>query len=375
MADKNYYEILGVSKNATSDDLKSAYRKLAKQYHPDLYTSKPEAEKKAAEEKFKEINHAYEVLSDDQKRAAYDTYGDENGPQMGEGGFGGFGGGGFGFNVDDIFSTIFGGFGGGSSSRANGPQRGKDILVGVTISFEESAFGVQRIIPVKRVEQCKACLGTGAKDGKAFKTCTQCGGNGRVQQIQRTPFGQISQTITCPSCKGKGKIVTDTCKVCNGRGATEKSTDVKINIPAGIDAGQRITYQGEGHSGVNGGPNGSLVVEISIKPHELFKRVGLDIKLDYPISFIEAALGCKVLIPTLYGNETLNIPEGTQSGTVFRIKNKGFKNVRGSNKGDLLVTVIAEIPTKLSRSQKDALSKLDFEPKQFELKKSFKEKL
>ncbi|MCQ2409558.1 MAG: molecular chaperone DnaJ [Clostridia bacterium] len=370
---KDLYEILGVDKNASQDDLKSAYRKLAKKYHPDVYAASPESEKKAAEEKFKEINHAYEVLSDDQKRAAYDTYGDENGPQMGGSGFGGFGDG-FGFNVDDIFSSIFGAFGGGSQ-RPNGPQRGRDILVGVTISFEESAFGVQRIIPVKRVEVCKSCLGTGAKDGKAFKTCTQCGGRGKVQTVQRTPFGQISQTINCPSCKGKGRIITDTCKNCSGKGAIEKSTDVKINIPAGIDAGQRITYQGEGHSGINGGPAGSLVVEVSVSPHKFFRRSGNDIKLDYPISFIDAALGTKISVPTLEGKENLTIPEGTQSGTVFRIKNKGFKNVRGFGKGDMLVTVIAEIPTKLSRSQKDALEKLSFDDKQFVKQKEFKEKL
>ncbi len=375
---KNYYEILGVDKSATADQLKSAYRKLAKQYHPDLYTSKSDAEKKSAEEKFKEINHAYEVLSDDQKRAAYDTYGDENGPQGGFGGFGG-GAGGFGFDVDDIFSTIFSGFGGGSSrsQRANAPQRGQDILVSCVLSFEEAAFGVQKIVSARRVENCPECKGTGAKDGKAFKTCPTCNGSGRVTTTQRTPFGQFQSTNVCPTCKGKGKVVTETCKSCGGKGRFDKNAEVKVNIPAGIDAGQRITYQGEGHAGINGGERGNLVVEVSVKPHKLFKRAGSDLHLEVPITFVDATLGCTLSIPTLYGEQDLKVPEGTQTGTVFKIKNCGIKKLRSQDKGDLFVKVMVEIPKSLSKEQKEMLRKLDstLEQKQHPQQKAYKDKL
>ena len=374
---KNYYEILGVDKNASADDLKSAYRKLAKKYHPDLYTTASEQEKKNAEEKFKEISHAYDVLSDPQKKAAYDAYGDENGPQMGAGGFGGFSGdGGFGINMDDIFSTIFSGFGGGSrSSRANGPQRGQDILTAATISFEEAAFGVQRIVNIRRVESCPDCKGTGAKDGTAFKTCTKCGGSGRVTTTQRTPFGQFSSTGVCPDCKGRGKIITDPCKTCGGQGRFEKTREVKINIPAGIDNGQRITYQGEGHSGVNGGEKGSLVVEIRVTPHKLFQRNGKDLKVTVPVDFVEATLGTTLQIPTLYGVQSLKIPEGTQTGTEFKIKNCGIKDLRKNDRGDLYVKVVVEVPKTINREQKELLKKFADanEAKQYPMKRAYEE--
>lgn len=375
---KNYYEILGVDKNASADELKSAYRKLAKKYHPDLYTTASEQEKKNAEEKFKEISHAYDVLSDPQKKAAYDAYGDENGPQMGAGGFSGFdGAGGFGINMDDIFSTIFSGFGGGGSrsQRANAPQRGQDILTAATISFEEAAFGVQRIVNVRRVESCPDCKGTGAKDGTAFKTCTKCNGSGRVTVTQRTPFGQFSSQSVCPDCKGRGRIITDPCKTCGGQGRYEKSREVKINIPAGIDNGQRITYQGEGHSGVNGGEKGSLVVEIRVQPHKLFARSGKDLYVTVPISFAEAALGCTLQIPTLYGVQQLKVPDGTQSGTEFKIKNCGIKDLRNASKGDLYVKVAVEVPKSMNHTQKDLLKKFmdEEEPKQYPKKREYEE--
>lgn len=390
MADKNYYDILGVSKTASADELKSAYRKLAKKYHPDLYTNASEAEKKNAEAKFKEINHAYDVLSDPQKRAAYDEYGSENGPVggggsgfSGFGGFGGFGGShsgqGFGFDMDDIFSSIFSGFGGGRSqqSRANAPQRGSDIRVGMTLTFEEAAFGVQKKISVKRVENCAACNGTGAKDGKAFKTCTNCNGTGRITQVQRTPFGQFSSTGVCPTCKGTGKVITETCKTCGGQGRTERVREITVNVPAGIDNGQTITYAGEGNGGRNGGERGSLVVEITVKPHKLFRRVGSDLQLEVPLTISEAALGCTLSIPTLKGAKELRIPEGTQSGTVFRMKNCGVKKLRANDNGDLFVKVMVEVPKNLSREQKDILRKLDaaFELRQFPKKKDYKDKL
>lgn len=384
MADKSYYEILGVSEKATADELKSAYRGLAKKYHPDLYAGKPESEKKAAEEKFKEINHAYDVLSDPQKRAAYDNYGSENGPQFGGGGgsgFGGFGGGGngFGFDMDDIINSFFGGFGGGSSSqRQNGPQRGQDIFAQVVLTFEEAAFGVEKSVSVRRVETCPDCAGTGAKKGSSVNVCSNCRGTGRVTQIQRTPFGQISTQGVCPVCRGKGKVITDPCPTCSGKGRVEKQREIKVNIPAGIDNGQRITYQNEGHAGANGGDKGGLVVEVSVRPHKYFTRAGSDLRIEIPITIAEAALGTTLIVPTLTKPEELKIPEGTQSGTVFKIRNKGIKKLRSRNDfGDLYVKVIVEVPKSLSREQKEILKRLDadFDLKQFPRKKEYKDKL
>ncbi len=386
MAAKNYYEILGVEKTATADELKLAYRKLAKKYHPDMYVSASEQEKKDAEAKFKDINHAYEVLSDPQKRAAYDTYGDENGPQAGAGfgGFSGFGNGGtgaggFGFDMDDIFSSIFSGFGGGSSraQRANAPQRGQDILVGVNLTFEEAAFGTQKTVNVKRVENCPDCKGTGAKDGTAFKVCSQCKGSGRVTMTQRTPFGQVSTQGVCPTCHGTGKIITDKCTSCGGVGRFEKVSEVKVNIPAGIDSGQRVRYDNEGHAGSNGGEKGGLYVEVRVAPHKLFSRNGFDVLLEVPISIVDATLGTTIEVPTLYGNKEVKIPEGTQSGTVFTIKNYGIKKLKGTGKGDMFVKVVVEVPKSVSKEQKEFLKRFDQisdQKKQYPLKKAYDEK-
>ena len=386
MAAKNYYEILGVEKTATADELKLAYRKLAKKYHPDMYVSASEQEKKDAEAKFKDINHAYEVLSDPQKRAAYDTYGDENGPQAGAGfgGFSGFGSdgtgaGGFGFDMDDIFSSIFSGFGGGSSraQRANAPQRGQDILVGVNLTFEEAAFGTQKTVNVKRVENCPDCKGTGAKDGTAFKVCSQCKGSGRVTMTQRTPFGQVSTQGVCPTCHGTGKIITDKCTTCGGVGRFEKVSEVKVNIPAGIDSGQRVRYDNEGHAGSNGGEKGSLYVEVRVAPHKLFVRNGFDVMLEVPISIVDATLGTTIQVPTLYGNKEVKIPEGTQSGTVFTIKNYGIKKLKGTGKGDMFVKVVVEVPKGVSKEQKEFLKRFDQitdQNKQYPQKKAYDEK-
>ncbi len=386
MAAKNYYEILGVEKTATADELKLAYRKLAKKYHPDMYVSASEQEKKDAEAKFKDINHAYEVLSDPQKRAAYDTYGDENGPQAGAGfgGFSGFGNGGtgasgFGFDMDDIFSSIFSGFGGGSSraQRANAPQRGQDILVGVNLTFEEAAFGTQKTVNVKRVENCPDCKGTGAKDGTAFKVCSQCNGSGRVTMTQRTPFGQVSTQGVCPTCHGTGKIITDKCTSCGGVGRFEKVREVKVNIPAGIDSGQRVRYDNEGHAGSNGGEKGGLYVEVRVAPHKLFSRNGFDVLLEVPISIVDATLGMTIEVPTLYGNKEVKIPEGTQSGTVFTIKNYGIKKLKGTGKGDMFVKVVVEVPKSVSKEQKEFLKRFDQisdQKKQYPLKKAYDEK-
>ena len=386
MAAKNYYEILGVDKNVNADELKLAYRKLAKKYHPDMYVSASEQEKKDAEAKFKDINHAYEVLSDPQKRAAYDTYGDENGPQAGAGfgGFSGFGSdgtgaGGFGFDMDDIFSSIFSGFGGGSSraQRANAPQRGQDILVGVNLTFEEAAFGTQKTVNVKRVENCPDCKGTGAKDGTAFKVCSQCKGSGRVTMTQRTPFGQVSTQGVCPTCHGTGKIITDKCTTCGGVGRFEKVSEVKVNIPAGIDSGQRVRYDNEGHAGSNGGEKGGLYVEVRVAPHKLFSRNGFDVLLEVPISIVDATLGTTIEVPTLYGNKEIKIPEGTQSGTVFTIKNYGIKKLKATGKGDMFVKVVVEVPKSVSKEQKEFLKRFDQisdQKKQYPLKKAYDEK-
>ena len=386
MAAKNYYEILGVEKTATADELKLAYRKLAKKYHPDMYVSASEQEKKDAEAKFKDINHAYEVLSDPQKRAAYDTYGDENGPQAGAGfgGFGGFGSdgtgaGGFGFDMDDIFSSIFSGFGGGSSraQRANAPQRGQDILVGVNLTFEEAAFGTQKTVNVKRVENCPDCKGTGAKDGTAFKVCSQCKGSGRVTMTQRTPFGQVSTQGVCPTCHGTGKIITDKCTTCGGVGRFEKVSEVKVNIPAGIDSGQRVRYDNEGHAGSNGGEKGGLYVEVRVAPHKLFSRNGFDVLLEVPISIVDATLGTTIEVPTLYVNKEIKIPAGTQSGTVFTIKNYGIKKLKATGKGDMFVKVVVEVPKSVSKEQKEFLKRFDQisdQKKQYPLKKAYDEK-
>lgn len=378
MATKNYYEILGVEKTATADELKSAYRKLAKKYHPDVYANATDAERKDAEAKFKDINHAYEVLSDSQKRAAYDTYGDENGPQMSAGGFGG-GASGFGFDMDDIFSTIFSGFGGGSSrqSRANAPQRGQDILVGVTITFEEAVFGVQKNVSVRRVENCPDCKGTGAKGGTAFKVCSHCGGSGRVTMTQRTPFGQVSTQGVCPTCGGKGRIVTEKCSSCGGQGRFERTREVKVNIPAGIDQGQRVRYDNEGHAGINGGEKGSLYVEVRVAPHKLYVRNGYDIQIEVPISFLDAALGCTIEVPTLYGKKELKVPECTQSGTVLTLKGYGIKKLKGIGKGDMFVKIVVEVPKSVTREQKEMLKKFDasIERKQCPIKKAYEEKL
>ena len=373
---KNYYEILGVAKTATADEIKSAYRQLAKKYHPDMFTNASDEEKKEAEVKFKEVNHAYEVLSDSQKRKTYDMYGDENGPQPGAGfGGGANAGAGFGFGVDDIFSTIFNGFGGGNarSKNPNAPHRGQDIFKNLNLTFEEAVFGVQKTVTIKRVENCLHCAGTGAKDGKAFKVCPQCNGKGKVKQSQRTPFGVINTEGVCPSCKGAGKIITDKCPHCAGHGRKEVARDIKVNIPAGIDAGQRITYQGEGHNGVNGGEKGSLVIEVSIAPHKLFKRNGTDVFMELPVNFVDATLGCTKTIPTLYGDYELKIPDGTQSGTSLKIKNYGIKKLRENDRGDMYVKIMIEIPKSVTREQKDMLTKLadSFDEKQFPMQKAY----
>ncbi len=385
MAQKDYYGLLGVEKNATADELKSAYRKMARKFHPDTFATKSDAEKKEAEEKFKEINHAYDVLSDPNKREIYDQYGDENANPnpFGGSGFGGFSdafGGSGGFDFDDILSSFFGGGGsrGGQSSRAQSmPQRGQDILVRLDISFEEAAFGVSKTVNVRRVENCPHCHGTGAKDGTAFKVCPDCGGTGRVKTVQKTPFGSFSSVVPCPKCQGKGKIISEPCPKCKGNPRREFVREIKVNIPAGIDDEQRINYSGEGGAGLNGGENGNLVVQVKVRPHKLFKRNGNDLHIEVPISMIDATLGTEIEVPTLKGNAKLQIPPATQTGTVFKIKGKGIKFVRKEQYGDLFVKVFVEVPKSISREQKNLLKQLqsNVDEKQFAKIKEYKEKL
>lgn len=363
MADnKDYYGLLGVSKTATQDEIKKAYRNMAKTYHPDKFASASESERKNAEQKFKEINHAYEVLSDDQKRDAYDRYGSEDGPQGGFGsGFSGFSGSGFsgGFGgFDDIFN-IFSGFSGRGGSRANMSQDGDDIIVTLTIDFKEAAFGCERDVNFNRIENCPDCKGTGAKDGTAYKMCTKCGGKGYTTVVQNTFLGQTQKTVVCDKCRGTGKEIINSCSSCGGKGIMKKSRTHHVSIPAGVDNGQRLSYAHEGHAGKNGGETGNLIVNISVRPHEYFKRDGYDLYIDYPVTMTQAACGATIKVPTLNGKEDFNIPEGTQYGTVFKLKGKGIKYLFKENRGDLYVTVLVEVPSGMSKKQKGLLS--DFE--------------
>lgn len=356
MANKDYYSILGINKDATEDELKKAYRNKAKQYHPDRHSGKSDAEKKANEEKFKEINHAYDVLSDSQKRANYDRFGDENGPVMGgqgfSGGTGGFWGGGF----EDIISNIFDSFGGGGSRRsATSRTNGSDIGIELTIEFAEAAFGCTKEINITRNESCSKCGGTGAKDADSYKTCGKCSGTGRITFTQNTIFGTVSNSTTCDACKGKGKIITSQCKGCGGKGYNRTSHVHKVIIPAGINHGQRMTYHGEGNCGTEGGSPGNLIILINVKQHKYFKRKDNDIYMDLPLSFVTAAIGGEIDVPTLDGNMRYTIPEGTESGTLFRIKGKGIKYLKREMYGDLYFTVNVETPRNLTSSQKELL--------------------
>lgn len=354
MANKrDYYEVLGVEKSASDADIKKAYRKLAKQYHPDVNPGD-----NAAEAKFKEANEAYEVLSDSQKRAQYDQFGHAGmDPNAYGGGFnGGFGDFDFG-GIGDIFETFFGGsgFGGRSGRSKNGPQKGADLKYAMEISFEEAAFGVEKEITIGRMENCNTCGGTGAKPGTSPVTCKHCNGTGQVQVKQNTPFGQFVNVKTCDVCHGEGKIITDPCGTCSGKGKIRKNVKIKINIPAGIDDGQTISLRGEGEPGLKGGPAGDLYISIRVRAHSLFQRQGNDVICDIPITFVQAALGAELEVPTLDGKVKYNIPEGTQTGSVFRLKSKGIPFIRGNGRGDQYVKVNVEVPKKLNERQKDIL--------------------
>lgn len=353
MADKrDYYEVLGLTKGASADDIKRAYRKKAKETHPDLHPGDKEAEAR-----FKEVNEAYEVLSDSDKKARYDQYGHAGvDPNFGAGG--GFGGG-FDFgDLGDIFGSFFGGgFGGGRRSNPNAPQRGESIRMSQTLSFEEAAFGCEKAVTVERLETCDVCQGTGCAPGTTPETCDTCHGTGTVQTRRQTPMGVFATTTPCPNCGGKGKIIRQPCKECRGMGAIRRRKTIQASIPAGIDNGQTISIRGQGSAGKNGGPAGDLLITITVRPHELFRREGTSVLCEAPITFAQAVLGAELEIPTIDGNVKYDLPEGTQSGATFRLKGKGIPSINGRGRGDQYVTVYIETPRNLNKEQKEALKK------------------
>jgi len=352
LAKKDYYEVLGVPRDATEDEIKKAYRQLVKKYHPDLNPDN----KEECEAKLKEINEAYEVLSDPEKRAKYDRFGHAGVDPQSAGSygqdFGGFGD--FGDLFDDIFDIFGGGFTS-SARRRQGPVRGADLRYDLTIDFREAVFGTEKEIQVRRTETCQTCHGTGAKPGTGKVTCPTCNGLGEVRYAQRTPFGQFIRTSTCTTCGGTGEIIKEKCSTCSGRGKVVKTRRIKVKVPAGVDTGSVISMRGEGEAGERGGPNGDLYIYINVLEDKVFKRSGNDIYVKVPISFTEAALGAEIEVPTLEGIEKFNIPEGTQTGTEFKLKNRGVPNLKGYGRGDLFFTVEVQVPTKLTEKQKQLL--------------------
>lgn len=372
MANKNYYEELGVDKSASADEIKSAYRKLAKKYHPDLNKDNPEAA-----EKFKNINEAYEVLSDETKRKNYDQFGSADGPNFGGfGGGSGFGGGfgdfgGFSGGFEDIFNMFTGGGFGGRGAPANAPMNGADIRVKTTLSFVEAALGCKKTFSVQRDESCSHCSGTGAKGGTEYTTCKECGGSGQVRYTQDTIFGRMVSQGVCKSCNGTGKSIKTKCEHCNGLGHKVNNVDIEVNIPAGVDDGEVLTMRDGGNAGRNGGRNGSLIIDVKVKDHPLFVREGSDLLLKVYVPFYTLLLGGEIEVPLVTGKQKLTIPALTQSNTVFKLKNKGIKNLNRVGTGDILVTVIAESPKSLSKEEKKALEKLAKENTTFARYKSY----
>ena len=374
MAKRDYYEVLGVDKNADDAAIKRAYRQLAKKNHPDVNPGD-----KDAEERFKEINEAYQVLSNPQKRAQYDQFG-HDGPQAGFGGggygdFSGFSGGGFG-GFEDIFSSFFGG-GAGGGGRSNGPVPGDDLRYDLTLSFEEAALGCEKEINLVRDEECPTCGGTGAAPGSKVETCSTCNVTGQERVISNTPFGRIQNIRTCSRCRGSGKIITEPCPKCKGRGKVRVSKRRTVKIPAGIDNGQIVTIRGQGGLGERGGEPGDLLIVISVKPHRFFKRQGDNLYIEMPLTFTQAALGADIDVPTLGKPVKHRFPEGTQPEQVFCIRGEGVPHLRGGGKGDLYVTASVEIPKKLSEKQKNLLREFEDSASgnQYEKKKSFFDRL
>ncbi len=378
MAEKrDYYEVLGIQKGASDDEIKKAFRKMAMKYHPDR-----NPDDKEAEEKFKEVNEAYGILSDPDKKSKYDRFGhagvDPNaGFGGGAGGFGGFGG------FEDIFDMFtgggFGGFGGfgGQQRRNNGPRKGADLQKAISITFEEAAFGCKKEIEITKYVKCGTCNGEGTKPGTSKKTCPVCNGSGQVSQVQRTPFGQFQSVTQCGNCGGTGQINESPCDDCKGTGKVRKTVKIAVDIPAGVDNESVIPIRGQGEPGANGGPNGDLYIVLSVKPHKMFKRSGSDLYLEIPISFDQAALGADITVPTLEGKVSYKVPAGTQPGTTFRLKGKGVRNVRSDKMGDLYVKVNLEVPTKLNGKQKKIIEEMGKTVTEdcYQKKSSFAEKL
>ncbi len=352
MAEKkrDYYEVLGISKGASAEEIKKAYRGLAKKYHPDMNPGNKEAE-----EKFKEVSEAYAVLSDADKRGKYDQYGFAGvDPNYGAGGGGGFDFGGFDFG--DIFGSFFGG-GGGGARRENMRMRGDDVQIRLTLTFEEAAFGAKKSISYNRVEKCDHCQGSGAAKGSTPETCPTCHGSGQVQTQQRTPFGVFQSSKVCDQCRGSGKIIKNPCQNCRGTGYVKITKKLDVSIPAGIDHGQRVVLRGQGNDGRNGGPAGDLVIVVAVRQHSVFERDGNDIYCEIPLDFTEAALGAEIDIPTLEGKTKYTIPEGTQNGALFTVREKGIPFVNGKGRGALRFRVLVEVPKNLNAEQKELLRK------------------
>ena len=356
---RDYYEVLGVQKSATPEEIKKAYRKMAMKYHPDR-----NPDNKEAEEKFKEVGEAYEVLSDEGKRQRYDQFGFAGvDPNYGAGAGGaGYGGGFSGFgDFGDIFSDLFGGgFGGGrSSAQQNAPRRGENIMSRLELTFEEAAFGCEKEVAAQRIENCSACNGSGSADG-VIETCSNCRGTGQVRTVQNFMGMSMQSTAACPQCSGRGKIVKNPCNTCKGKGKVRRNQKIKVKVPAGVDEGQSGRVRGEGSAGVNGGPSGDVLVEIYIKRHPIFTRRGMDVLCEVPITFTQAALGAEIQVPTLDGKVPYEIPEGTQTGTVFTLPGKGIPEVGNSRRrGSQRFAVVVETPTRLTKEQKELLRQLD----------------
>ncbi|HEY60327.1 MAG TPA: molecular chaperone DnaJ [Anaerolineae bacterium] len=346
MEKRDYYEVLGIARSASQDEIKSAFRRLARQYHPDVNKAAD------AEERFKEINEAFAVLSDQEKRSIYDRLGHAG--LSGAGGMWDFNN----FDPFEIFEQFFGFGSMGGRRRRNVPHRGKDLYASITLSFEEAAFGADKEISITRDELCNTCKGTGAEPGTSPETCPTCGGRGEVRQVRQTFLGQMVQVTTCPACSGTGKVIRHICKTCHGHGYERRTLKKVVPIPAGVDSGTQIRLAGEGQPGTKGGPNGNLYIEVKVKPHRYFRRRNDDIMLDLNINISQAALGAEVKVPTLNEKAMITIPSGTQPGKVFRLKGKGIQHLRTRGRGDQLVIVNVEIPTRITREQREIFEKL-----------------
>ncbi len=376
---RDYYEVLGVDKSVGEEELKKAYRKMAKKYHPDLNPDDAVAEKN-----FKEVNEAYEVLSDKEKRARYDQFGHAGvDPNFGAGGgygggFGGFGDfGDLGDILGSMFGGGFGGFGGGRQQSPNAPRRGNDASAAVNISFEEAAKGCKQTVKVTKIDNCDECGGTGSEKGHDSKTCPVCNGSGRVTASQRTPFGVMQTQKVCDRCQGRGKIIDHPCKKCNGKGRIRHTVEKTVEIPAGIDDGQVINIRGGGDAGANGGPSGDLRITVNVRPHPIFERDGFDVYCEIPITFTQAALGAEITVPTLDGKVKFQIHEGTQPGDEFKLRGKGIQRLNYIGKGDQYVRITVEVPRELSKAQKEKLREFETvtDDKNYKKRKGFMDKV